>query len=403
MSGSRCWRVTGGRRREGGDGKEATGGRRREGGDGTAATERNRTSMMDSQQATHTVRSHGLVVARTHMHDWLILSLLVAIFIILNLIHPFHRFVGKDMMDDLKYPMKDSTIPFWTVPVSLTFHLSTNIVKLTNGGFSYFMFLYAVFLPMAVFLAFYFRRRDVYDLHHAVLGLLFSVFITGVLTQVIKDAVGRPRPDFFWRCFPDGIDLYDRWGDVLCHGDIDVVRQGYKSFPSGHTNCLPIHSRFTIPNELSSTRGCRTQIFCDFIAGSFAGLGFLSLYLSGKIKAFDRQGHAAKLCVVFLPLLVASLAAISRFFAPPYHSEGINIGERNFFNPNCFFFTRMLTPLTCGCKGWGPYAFFRALEESCANTSRVSGPPATNNTMGEVEIQQHERNNNSADDLESGT
>jgi hypothetical protein len=36
-------------------------------------------------------------------------------------------------------------------------------------------------------------------------GLLFSVLITGVLTDAIKDGVGRPRPNFFWRCFPDGV------------------------------------------------------------------------------------------------------------------------------------------------------------------------------------------------------
>lgn len=47
-------------------------------------------------------------------------------------------------------------------------------------------------------------------------------------------------------------------------------------------------------------------------AGSFAGLGFLSLYLCGKIKAFDRRGHVAKLCIVFLPLLAASLVGVSR-------------------------------------------------------------------------------------------
>ena len=38
-------------------------------------------------------------------------------------------------------------------------------------------------------------------------GILFSVLITAVLTDAIKDAVGRPRPDFFWRCFPDGIGV----------------------------------------------------------------------------------------------------------------------------------------------------------------------------------------------------
>lgn len=73
--------------------------------------------MPDIQLGAHTFRSHGVQVARFHMHDWLILFLLVGIDITLNVIEPFHRFVGKDMMVDLKYPLKDNTIPLWAVPV----------------------------------------------------------------------------------------------------------------------------------------------------------------------------------------------------------------------------------------------------------------------------------------------
>ena len=69
----------------------------------------------------HTIRSHGTTVARSHKHDWFILLLLVIIEIILNIIHPFYRFVGKDMMSDLKYPMKDNTVPIWAVGVSFSY------------------------------------------------------------------------------------------------------------------------------------------------------------------------------------------------------------------------------------------------------------------------------------------
>lgn len=72
----------------------------------------------------HTIKSHGGRVVRRHKHDWLILILLVVIEIMLNIIHPFYRFVGEGMMSDLKYPMKENTVPIWAVPVSLK-HLNS--------------------------------------------------------------------------------------------------------------------------------------------------------------------------------------------------------------------------------------------------------------------------------------
>lgn len=70
---------------------------------------------------SHSVRTHGVQVAKFHMHDWLILVVLAAIDLGLNLIEPFHRFVGEGMMTDLKYPLNGNTVPFWGVPVSFGF------------------------------------------------------------------------------------------------------------------------------------------------------------------------------------------------------------------------------------------------------------------------------------------
>ncbi|KAG4998559.1 hypothetical protein JHK85_029998 [Glycine max] len=263
--------------------------------------------MPEIQLGMHTIRSHGTRVARIHMHDWLILLLLVIIDAVLNIIQPFHRFVGEGMMTDLRYPLKANTIPFWAVPII------------------------AILLPLAVFLVYYFIRKDVYDLHHAILGLLFSVLITAVMTDAIKDAVGRPRPDFFWRCFPDGKGVFDPvTSNVLCTGDKGVIKEGHKSFPSGHTSW------------------------------SFAGLVYLAWYLSGKLRAFDRRGHVAKLCLVFLPFLVAAMIAVSRVDDYWHHWQDVFAGA---------------------LIGWGPHAYFQMLAES-----RNGAQPSTvNNEIHHVQ------------------
>lgn len=72
--------------------------------------------------------------------------------------------------------------------------------------------------------------------------------------------------------------------------------------------------------------GFLSLFFSLSIAGSFAGLGFLAWYLAGKIAVFDRRGHVAKLCIVFLPLLVASLVAVSRVDDYWHHWQDVFAG-----------------------------------------------------------------------------
>lgn len=270
--------------------------------------------MADIQLGAHTIRSHGTKVVKYHKHDWIILVLLAVIDVILNVIEPFHRFVGKDMMTDLRYPMKGNTVPFWAVP------------------------LVGIVLPIFIIAAIYWKKNNVYDLHNAILGLLFSVLITAVLTDAIKDAVGRPRPDFFWRCFPDGIDKYDPFTtSVECHGEKSVIKEGHKSFPSGHSSW------------------------------SFAGLGFLAWYLSGKIKAFDRRGHVAKLCIILLPLLCAALIAISRVDDYWHHWQDVFTGGSLGLVVASVCYLQFFPP-PFDADGWGPHAYFRVLAEVPAGT-----------------------------------
>jgi hypothetical protein len=63
------------------------------------------------------------------------------------------------------------------------------------------------------------------------------------------------------------------------------------------------------------------------VSGSFGGLGFLSWYLAGKIRAFDRGGHVAKLCVVILPLLLAAMVAVSRVSDYWHHWQDVFAGS----------------------------------------------------------------------------
>ncbi|WVZ79397.1 hypothetical protein U9M48_026977 [Paspalum notatum var. saurae] len=263
------------------------------------------------------LRTHGKAVARVHLLDWVVLLLLVAMYGVLGLVQPFRRFVAQDMMASLRYPMKDNTVPSWAVPII------------------------AIVVPMIFIVGIYVKRRNVYDLHHAILGkliqflfpvddvcLLFSVLITAILTVVIKDAVGRPRPDFFWRCFPDGVPKYNNiTGDVVCHGTPSVVREGHKSFPSGHSS------------------------------GCFAGLGFLSWYLAGKIRAFDRRGHVAKLCILLLPLLLATMVAVSRVSDYWHHWQDVFAGGVLGLVVASFCYLQFF-PLPYSEHGFWPHAYF---------------------------------------------
>ncbi|KAH9900986.1 acid phosphatase/Vanadium-dependent haloperoxidase [Cubamyces lactineus] len=143
--------------------------------------------------------------------------------------------------------------------------------------------------------------RSWWDLHSSWLGLLLSLSITGGITQFVKITVGRPRPDLIARCIPKPGAVDPPLGlstvAICTQTQQHILRDGWRSFPSGHSSL------------------------------SFAGLGFLSFYLAGKMHLFDTRGHTVKAWLALTPLSAAALVAISRTMDYRHHWHDVLAGS----------------------------------------------------------------------------
>ncbi|KAH8829669.1 phosphatidic acid phosphatase type 2/haloperoxidase [Flagelloscypha sp. PMI_526] len=154
----------------------------------------------------------------------------------------------------------------------------------------------AVLMPIANF----FSVRTWWDFHVSLLGLFLSASLNGSITAIVKNTVGRPRPDLLARCLPPAGATDPQFGlsewTICANPDTSMLRDGFRSFPSGH----------------SST--------------SFAGLGFLAFYLAGKMHLFDKRGHAGKSWIALAPFAGATLIAISRTMDYRHHWHDVFVG-----------------------------------------------------------------------------
>ncbi|XP_071033983.1 phospholipid phosphatase 5 isoform X1 [Parasteatoda tepidariorum] len=197
--------------------------------------------------------------------------ILLIIFIVLEYAEPFHRKIHPDELWLYKNPRTESYFP-------------TRI-----------LWVFICVVPFCIIVISNLIVKCKLDALQAFLALTLNFGINGLLTNSVKLIVGRPRPDFFYRCFPDGN------GDVNfpCTGKKEDTIEGLKSFPSGHSSF------------------------------AFASMTFCSLYLCGKLGVFSVRGRGKswRLIVSSLPLFLALTIALSRTCDYHHHWQDVLVGS----------------------------------------------------------------------------
>ncbi|PVF93321.1 acid phosphatase/Vanadium-dependent haloperoxidase [Serendipita vermifera] len=210
--------------------------------------------------------------------DWLLTIGVAALFLALDNVHGFRR----------RFSLNDETIQF---PYTANERVSNIMLGV-----------YSLAIPFGLMpLINLISIRSWWDLHNAELGLILSLALTGAITNILKITTGRPRPDLIDRCAPRaGVTNPPVFGlvdDSICtQTDPNTMKDGWRSFASGHSSL------------------------------SFAGLGFLTLYLAGKLHLFDHRGHTAKSWLAVLPLFGATVIAITRTMDYRHHYQDVFVG-----------------------------------------------------------------------------
>ena len=213
--------------------------------------------MVNMQAFKGTNRPSARLVA-SYIFDWIVIIAIAAVAAGWEYVEPFRRpFSPVDL--NISYPYQTSEmIPTWLLVV---------VSLLAPAGI--IMVVCLIFVPgptaeRGTPKALIWRRK-LWEWNTGWMGLALSLATAFLITQGMKNLFGKPRPDLLSRCKPDlnriadfavnpvvG-DIFDpAWvlvtSGICTQTDNDRLKDGFKSFPSGHSSCKPFFAPLLLMN-----------------------------------------------------------------------------------------------------------------------------------------------------------
>lgn len=226
-------------------------------------------------------------------------------------VKPFLHHITESELQNYMRPRKDSFVPPWLMVIII------------------------VFVPLIFLSVPYFLTRNPEDTTQALLAWTLGLTINALITEGTKLLVGRPRPDYFFRCFPTGVVSLEQSEGLQCTGNIKDVMEGRKSFPSGHSSF------------------------------AFCSMGFLSVWLCGRLRVFScNRSEGLRVVVCLLPLVLATAVAVSRTCDNHHHWEDVLVGSALGFLSSYVCYLLYYNPLESELSGYS-YLVTEALEIEC--------------------------------------
>lgn len=221
-----------------------------------------------------TIKRHKLsaLTFYSYIFDWAFYILILVLLILYGRFVPpiFHEFLLNDIKLLHRYkPEDESIIPIWLL---ILIAVGLPVIQIV---------LCSILCGNSLT-----SSRRLWDIHCGLLVLTGSMACQLMVTCILKNICGLPRPDLVSRCEPSVISINEPFSlatiDICSTSNIDLLWEGFRSFPSGHLSTV------------------------------FSGMVICSMNISGKLQVFDSRGLSIKVVLAIVPIMIACFVSCTR-------------------------------------------------------------------------------------------